>query len=242
MIPLLLLVGLGLGVALLSSGEPSVEGATFVRWQPPADTLPRFDTPARTPADVQKRLAILRSLRPDAGPWADGYSRHRWEVAQATWSNGQTAGYYTPAEIEAYNKGRKWADQLTPGLKGGYVDEYGRVVPGYSQSPVGPLLQAAGIALPFIPGIGPAASAALAGLIALGQGKSLKDAALAAARAAIPGGALAQAGFDAAVAVASGEPVDDAVVNSFLAQYPAAKAGYEQGKEAYKALHSEYGA
>lgn len=62
-------------------------------------------------------------------------------------------------------------------------DEYGRFYKGVKGNPLGAVLAAAGVALPFVPGIGPAASAALAGLIALGQGKSLKDAALAAARA-----------------------------------------------------------
>lgn len=203
-------------------------------WQP-RTPLPQYDTPPRTPAEIGNRQRALKQLRPDASTWADGYSQHRWATTQATWSNGATAGFYTDAEIAAYNKGRTWTSQMQKGLSWGLTDEYGRAVRGVPGDPLGALLQAYGIAAPFIPGIGPLAASAIAAAIALGQGKSLKEALIAAVRANLPGGPLAQMGFDVAVAAASGEAVDGVVLNAFFEKYPQAKTGYEVGMQAWKA-------
>lgn len=103
MIPLLLLVGLGLGFALLSSDEPSGEGrATFIRWQPPADTLPRFQGHPRNSIEAAARLKILLAARPDAAVHADGYSRHMSEYFPARNMCGEV-GWFTLEEIEKYN-------------------------------------------------------------------------------------------------------------------------------------------
>src|ERR1041385_89052 len=61
-----------------------------------------------------------------------------------------------------------------------------------------PLWNIAATGLSFIPGIGQAVSAGMAAAAALGRGMNLKDAALAAARNALPGGPLAAAAFAAA--------------------------------------------
>ena len=144
----------------------------------------------------------------------------------------------TPKFGETANKMAWLSYKLTSGVAGFSQDEYGRFYKGVPGDPLGTLLTTAKIAAPFVPGIGPAAAAALAGVIALGQGKSLKDAALEAAKAALPGGPLAEMGFNAAIAVASGEPVDEAVMNTFFEKYPQAKAGYEAGLKAYKQAKS----
>lgn len=68
-----------------------------------------------------------------------------------------------------------------------------------------------------VPGIGTGLSAAMAGGLVLAEGKSINDATVAAARAAVPGGPLAVAAFDAAVAVGSGRRVDDAAVEAAVA-------------------------
>lgn len=68
-----------------------------------------------------------------------------------------------------------------------------------------------------VPGIGTGLSAAMAGGLALAEGKSINDATVAAARAAVPGGPLAVAAFDAAVAVGSGKGIGDAATEAAVA-------------------------
>jgi hypothetical protein len=114
-----------------------------------------------------------------------------------------------------------------------YVDNWGRYVAGVSGDPLGTMLTVAGVALPYVPGVGPAASAALAGAIALAKGKSLDDAALAAIRGALPG--PAQLAFDVGVAVASGEPVDKASKDALLGTIPGGKDAYAEGMAAWEA-------
>lgn len=67
-----------------------------------------------------------------------------------------------------------------------------------------------------VPGIGTGLSAAMAGGLVLAEGRSINDATVAAARAAVPGGPMAVAAFDAAVAIGSGRRVDDAAVDAAI--------------------------
>lgn len=83
-----------------------------------------------------------------------------------------------------------------------------------------------------MPGVGTAASAALAFTIAIGEGKSLKDAVIAGARAAIP--PQYQYAFDLGVGIASGQGVDEAAKQALFAKYPEAKAAYETGEKLYR--------
>ena len=133
--------------------KPEPMTLNYTIWQP-RTPLPLYSTPARTPAEIGERQRILKQLRPDASVWADGYSQHRWETTQATWPNGATAGFYTDAEIAAYNKGRTWTAQMQKGLQWGLTDEYGRVVRGVPGDPLGALLQAYGIAAHSSPASG----------------------------------------------------------------------------------------
>lgn len=57
----------------------------------------------------------------------------------------------------------------------------------------------------FVPGVGPEVSAAIGCSVALAEGKTIDQALLAGVRAAIPGGAIAQAAFDTSTAVLRGE-------------------------------------
>jgi len=66
----------------------------------------------------------------------------------------------------------------------------------------------------FVPGIGTTAAAAIAGGIALAEGKSIDEAAKAAIRAAIPGGAVALAAYDTATKVLSGQNVTKAMIEA----------------------------
>jgi hypothetical protein len=111
------------------------------------------------------------------------------------------------------------------------VDAWGREPCGIPGDPFGALVTAAGFVLPYVPGLGIPASAALAAAVALGKGKSLKEAALAAARSALP--PYLQVGFDLGVAVASGEPLDKAAVDAALAYVPGARDAYDKGKAVY---------
>lgn len=78
-----------------------------------------------------------------------------------------------------------------------------------------------------VPGIGTGLSAAISGGLVLAEGRSINEATIAAARAAVPGGPLAVAAFDAAVAVGSGKSVSDAAVSAAIsaaAPDPASRA------------------
>jgi len=66
----------------------------------------------------------------------------------------------------------------------------------------------------FVPGIGTTAAAAIAGGIALAEGKSIDEAAKSAIRAAIPGGAAALAAYDTATKVLSGQNVTKAMIEA----------------------------
>ena len=118
------------------------------------------------------------------------------------------------------------------------TDEWGNAYEGWGKGsdPFATVLLIVQTALPYIPGVGTGAAAALAGVIALGQGKSLDEAALAGARAALPAGA--QLAFDLGVGVAQGKPVDQALTDAALGElekkYPGSKAAYAQGQKMAK--------
>lgn len=212
--PELLRYSAALSAASKLAGKP-LEPFHFVAFPPPAVPVPRFDTPPKNTAAAEARFALLKQARPDASPFADGYSRHAW--------------YFSfPPLGQDWKASDNFTGQQTR------RDEFGRMVAGVSNDPLGVALQAAGLALPFVPGVGPAAAAALGFAIAYGKGESLEDAALAGARAAIPGGAAGQMAFDLGVAVAKGQKVDAAASQALLGtlgeKYPEALAAYQAGK------------
>lgn len=91
--------------------------------------------------------------------------------------------------------------------------------------------------LPYIPGYGTAANVALQATVAIAQGKSMKEVALAAARAALPPGAAYA--FDIGVGlVLEGKSPKDAVVEAAITEldkkYPGARIAYEQGQSMAK--------
>lgn len=209
----------------------------------PAAPLPVWMTPPRGAKDGAARFAKLVAVRPDADPaYRDGYGGRSWTLYRGTDGLYRTIQEFEALEekakadfaagkitkIERVNVPR--VDALSPETR----DDYFRIVKGVSGGPLGSLLTAAGFVVPFIPGVGPAASAALAAAIALGQGKSLKDAAIAAARAAVPGGPLGQMAFDAGVGLASGQSVDAVAEQALLAtlaeKSPEAAAAFQYGK------------
>lgn len=93
-----------------------------------------------------------------------------------------------------------------------------------------PLWDIAKTGISFIPGVGTAVSAGMAGAAALGKGASLADIGLAAARGAIPGGAITQAAFDVATGLAKGQNVTDSILQAARSQLPGgdvAKAAFD---------------
>lgn len=91
-------------------------------------------------------------------------------------------------------------------------------------------LRYARIAAPFVPGVGTGVAAALGAADALASGRSITDAAIAAARSAIPGGALAQTAFDVGLNLAQGRSLSAAALDAArrrLPGGPAARAAFD---------------
>jgi hypothetical protein len=91
-------------------------------------------------------------------------------------------------------------------------------------------LKLAEMVAPFIPGIGTGVAAALGAANALAQGRPITEAVLAAARGAMPGGAIAQAAFDTALNLAKGKNIGEALLATArdrLPGGPVAKAAFD---------------
>lgn len=71
-----------------------------------------------------------------------------------------------------------------------------------------------------VPGVGTGVAAAIGAGAALAEGRPITEAILAAARAAVPGGAAAQMGFDVAQRMARGQNVTEAALQAARAQLP----------------------
>jgi GH25 family lysozyme M1 (1,4-beta-N-acetylmuramidase) len=91
-------------------------------------------------------------------------------------------------------------------------------------------LQFAAMVAPFVPGLGTGVAAALGAANALAAGQPINDALIAAARSAIPGGAVAQIAFDTATNLVKGKSIGDSLLSSARAQIPggpAAQAAFD---------------
>ena len=91
-------------------------------------------------------------------------------------------------------------------------------------------LKLAEMVAPFVPGIGPGIGAALGAANALAAGRPITDSLLAAARSAVPGGAIAQAAFDTALNLAKGKNIGEALLSAArdrLPGGPAARAAFD---------------
>ena len=109
----------------------------------------------------------------------------------------------------------------------------------------------AAMVAPFVPGIGSGVAAALGAASALAAGEPITKAILAAARSAVPGGAIAQAAFDMGVNLAQGKSLGEAALATARNQLPggpAAKAAFDaalalgQGKKIQDAAFAAAGA
>ena len=93
-------------------------------------------------------------------------------------------------------------------------------------------LQFAAMVAPFVPGIGTGIGAALGAANALAAGMPITDALIAAARSAVPGGAVAEFAFDTAVNMAKGKNIGESLLTSARAQVPggpAVQAAFDAG-------------
>ena len=91
-------------------------------------------------------------------------------------------------------------------------------------------LQFAAMVAPFIPGIGTGVAAALSAANALAAGQPITEALIAAARGALPGGAIAQVAFDTAMNLAKGKNFGEALLDSARSKLPggpAAQAAFD---------------
>jgi hypothetical protein len=91
-------------------------------------------------------------------------------------------------------------------------------------------LQFAAMVAPFVPGIGSGVAAALSAANALAAGQPISEALIAAARGAVPGGAIAQLAFDTAMNLAKGKNIGEALLNSARSRLPggpAAQAAFD---------------
>ncbi|MGR9107999.1 MAG: hypothetical protein ACU843_13805 [Gammaproteobacteria bacterium] len=81
-------------------------------------------------------------------------------------------------------------------------------------------LKFAEMVAPFVPGIGTGVAAALGAANALASGKPITDSMIAAARSAIPGGRLAQTGFDLGMNLVRGKNLSQAMLATARSQLP----------------------
>ena len=91
-------------------------------------------------------------------------------------------------------------------------------------------LKLAEMVAPFVPGIGTGVAAALGAANALAAGRPITEAVLAAARGALPGGAIAQAAFDTALNLAKGKNIGEALLATArdrLPGGPVARAAFD---------------
>ncbi len=93
-------------------------------------------------------------------------------------------------------------------------------------------LRFAAMVAPFVPGVGTGVAAALGAANALASGQPITEAVIAAARNAIPGGAVANTAFDMATNLAKGKTLIQSVLESARARIPggpAAQAAFDAG-------------
>jgi hypothetical protein len=123
---------------------------------------------------------------------------------------------------------------LTPmGMTMRYARSLGRIAAGENvfkvagkfvksgMKDVGQAVQLASTVASFVPGVGTGVAAALGAAGALAQGRPITEAVLAAAKGALPGGAIAAAAFDVASGLARGKSLSAAALGAARNQVPA---------------------
>jgi len=133
---------------------------------------------------------------------------------------------------QAVTWGRRGFEAVSAVARGERIDRILRRAAQAGIDDVRERLKFAEMVAPFIPGLGTGVAAALGAANALASGKPITEALIAAARSAIPGGKIAQVGFDVAMNVARGKKLSESALSAFRAQLPggpAAQAAFDAG-------------
>ena len=125
-------------------------------------------------------------------------------VGKAAKSVGGFAWRMSPVG-QAVTWGRRGVDAVKAVARGERIDRVFRKLGQAGIADVRERLKIAEMVAPFIPGVGTGVAAALGAANALASGKPITEAVLSAARSAIPGGKIVQAGFDVAMNLARGK-------------------------------------
>ena len=130
------------------------------------------------------------------------------------------------------NLGTQGVDAVKAVARGERIDRVFRKLGQAGIDDVRERLKIAEMVAPFIPGLGTGVAAALGAANALAAGKPITEALLSAARSAIPGGKLAQVGFDVAMNLARGKSLSESALSAARSQLPggrAAQAAFDTG-------------
>jgi hypothetical protein len=202
-----------------SEGPPSI-GTPCRVYEPPPWVL-TFDAAGFRRGDAgfpgpgfiaSRRSANAAPLVPGLSP--DGKT---WSEPPSPWSNSDLMGW---TSIARDRDGQMWLGTEQAGFPYGNWVHTQKAASVFSDiaHAVGSVAK---VALPIaatvasvVPGVGTAVSFGLNAANQLAQGKSLSEAALAAAKSSLPGGPLAAAAFDAAVNIAKGGNVGAAAMGA----------------------------
>ena len=133
---------------------------------------------------------------------------------------------------QAVTWGRRGLEAVSAVARGERIDRILRRAAQAGIDDVKERLKFAEMVAPFIPGLGTGVAAALGAANALAAGKPITEALISAARSAIPGGKIAQVGFDVAMNVARGKNLSESALSAMRAQLPggpAAQAAFDAG-------------
>jgi len=133
---------------------------------------------------------------------------------------------------QAVTWGRRGLEAASALARGERIDRILRRAAQAGIADVRERLKFAEMVAPFVPGLGTGVAAALGAANALASGKPITEALISAARSAIPGGKIAQAGFDVAMNLARGKNLSEAALSALRAQLPggpAAQAAFDAG-------------
>ena len=144
-------------------------------------------------------------------------------VGKAAKSVGGFAWRMSPVG-QAVTWGRRGVDAVKAVARGERIDRVFRKLGQAGIADVRERLKIAEMVAPFIPGVGTGVAAALGAANALASGKPITEAVLSAARSAIPGGKIVQAGFDVAMNLARGKTLSESALSAVRSQLPGGRA------------------
>lgn len=169
----------------------------------------------RVAQKIEKKVNnVAKTIKKAAGPLGD--------VMDVGWR-------MSPAGM-AYTWKRRGLDAASAIARGERIDRIARDLGKAGIADVRERMKYAEMVAPFVPGLGTGVAAALGAANALAAGEPITEAVISAARSAIPGGKIAQAGFDVATNLARGKSPTEAVLSAARAQLgPSGQAAFDSG-------------